>query len=88
MKTRMLTTALALALLAGAAHGTPAPKDAPASPPALPKLNISTMLFLMLGQNEAAANTSDPIDINAFDIDFGGDDDAMTAAIDAVLEGK
>lgn len=87
MKAGIPAMTIALALLAGAAQAAPAPKDAPPSPP-LPTLEISTMLFLMLGQNDAYANTAEPIDINAFDIDFGDDAGETSAAIDAVLQGK
>jgi hypothetical protein len=88
MKAKISIMVAALLLCAGAAQAASGPKDSPPSNTPPPKLNISTMLFLMLGQNEAAANTSDPIDINAFDIDFGDDADEMLAAIDAVLQGK
>ena len=86
MKAKLATLAAALLICAAAAKAAPAPKDT--SPPTLPKLDISTMLFLMLGQNQAQSNTSDPIDINAFDIDFGDDSDDASAAIDAILQGK
>lgn len=54
--------------------------------PPLPTLEVSTMLFLMLG----ASDSADPIDINAFDVDFGNDAaaNATAEAIDEMLEGK
>ena len=88
MKAKLATLAAALLICAAAAQAAPPPKDTPPAPPTLPKLDISTMLFLMLGQNQAQSNTSDPIDINAFDIDFGDDSDDASAAIDAILQGK
>jgi hypothetical protein len=84
---KILSTFLATTLLLAAA---PALADPPSDPP-LPKLDVSTMLFLML-IDDARANTLDPIEINGFDIDFGDDDpdatDETLAALDDLLEGK
>jgi hypothetical protein len=83
MNFRLSTAAFAALLVAAPALAAP-----PADPPR-PKLDISTMLFLML-IDDASANRLDPIDINAFDVVFGDEDDSdeTLAALDEMLEGK
>ena len=90
MKTTQFVGAALLAIAAGSPVSLPA-QEMP--PPAKPKVHISSLLIRMLVA-EKVADHQDPIDINAFDIDFGNsaegdnDDEKMSEVLDELLQGK
>ena len=80
MTMRPLPLAVLLALAAAPAVSQEAP------PPAT--LDVSTMLFQMLSEGSAYANTLDPFDVNGIEIDFGDDDAESGALLDELLQGQ
>lgn len=90
MKTRLIRLAT-VALLACTSQVSLA-QDVP-QPQPLPTVQASTLLFLLYFWGGTYADTADPIDINAFNIDFGDDSnsnsngksDSTTKAVDALL---
>jgi hypothetical protein len=97
MKTRLIRVAV-LALLACTSQMVPA-QNAP-QPQPLPTVPASTLLFELFFWGGTYADTADPIDINAFNIDFGDDSNgnpsgnpnakagSTTKAVDALLHGN
>jgi hypothetical protein len=97
MKTRLMPV-VALALLACTSQVVPA-QNAP-QPQPLPAVRASTLLFVLFFWGGNYADTADPIDINAFNIDFGDDlngnpsgspsgkSDSTTNAVDVLLHGN
>jgi len=83
-----LTILAASVLLACASH-TLSAQDA-SQPEPLPTVSASTLLFLFLTWTGNYADTADPIDINAFNIDFGdganGKTDKTDEAVDVLLQ--
>ena len=74
MKIRLIRFA-AVALLACTSQVLRA-QDAPQpQPQPLPTVEVSTLLFQLFVWGGSYADTADPIDVNAFDIDFGDDSD-------------
>jgi hypothetical protein len=76
MKTRLIGLSMALALCISASGSA---QQATPQPQPQQTIDISSLVFLIL-----FTSGTDPIDINAYIIDFGDAEDAASDAIDAI----